>query len=124
LNDSIASAKLGPTICCAEEFAGKLTCEELLAVLKHEEGHVVLEHLKNDANNVVKEIVLNEQIELEADAYAVQAFGKEAMCSAILKLLKLQSEIFALADPSKTQEQFFQLLVSDSCIQNRLTALN
>ena len=118
----IASATLGATICCVSEIAERLTSEEVNAVLKHEEGHVKLGHLER-TGTVVDGMLINEQNELEADAYAAETFGKKAMRSAILKIVELQSHVCSLEDTSKTQPEWFQVLVSDSMMQKRLNEL-
>lgn len=118
----IASATLGATICCVSEIAERLTSEEVHAVLKHEEGHVKLGHLQR-TGTVVDGMMCDEQNELEADAYAAETFGKEAMRSALLKVIQLQSQACSLGDKSKSQQEWFQVLVSDSIIQKRLVAL-
>lgn len=118
----IASATLGATICCVGEIAERLTSEEVHAVLKHEEGHVKLGHLER-TGVVVNGMRIDEQNELEADAYAAETFGKEAMRSALLKMLELQSRVCWLSNNSKSQQEWFQVLVSDSMMQKRLVAL-
>lgn len=118
----IASATLGATICCVGEIAERLTSEEVHAVLKHEEGHVKLGHLER-TGVVVNGILIDEQNELEADQYAAETFGKEAMRSALLKMIELQSQACSLGDKSKTQQEWFQVLVNDSMMQKRLVAL-
>lgn len=121
---SIAQTQLGLVICCTEEFAVKLTEREFQAILKHEEAHVKMNHLQAPDNEIVNGAVMNVKIELEADAYAAEAFGKDALRSGLLKMIEIQSEIFALADPSKTQEEFYQQLINDSAMQSRLAVLN
>lgn len=63
------------------------------AILAHEEGHIVLEHLDNvNQLNVVKRSLISatggvQAIELEADAYAASQVGHAVMISALSELL-------------------------------------
>lgn len=119
----ITSARLGKTICCVDEIASKLSQVELHAILKHEEGHVVLDHAGKAAASVINGIIVNDLFEIEADAYSVKSYGKEALRSAILKIINLQARYCAASRTEKSQDEFFHELLTDSMLQKRLAAL-
>jgi len=65
-----------------EEVVDYLTADELEAVLLHEEGHYRLGHLDNACGGVL----INQEIEYEADAYAADHCDVTVLIAALLKI--------------------------------------
>lgn len=119
----VASAALGHSIFCVSELTSHLSDQELHAALKHEEGHIKYDHVSKTGVECRDGIMVDEGVELEADEYAAQAFGKESIRSALFKILTRQAELYSLIDPEKTKEEYFDLLLSDPMMQKRFAAL-
>lgn len=71
------------------EIAG-LSSEEVSAILAHEEGHVVHEHVTSSEAAKAREEGKHLNVadfELEADRYAAARFGREVMRSALSKVI-------------------------------------
>lgn len=122
------SIPAGNTIFMVEELFKGFSDEEVEAVRCHELGHIRLGHLKNiDPTEVVNGIVANVQIELEADAYAASLCGKEAVRGFLIKAMRLcakrQAKISTLTADVKTQEECYEVLLTDSNFKRRLDAL-
>lgn len=95
--DHLASAEMdvagyreGYVVTITEEFADGMTPREIEAVLYHEAGHIVHGDLQREPTDVGGGVmvVLDEEIELRADAFAVEhGFGME-LISGITKTVK------------------------------------
>lgn len=119
----VASAALGHSIFCVKEMATHLTEQELCAIFKHEEGHIKLGHSNRPGIECRDGIMIDEDIELEADEYAALAFGKESVRSALCKIVQRQAELCSRINPEKTKEEYYDIFLSDSTLKNRLDAL-
>ena len=82
----VATTVAGPVIVMLAEVAAELTEEEKLAILLHEEGHIVAEH-GSKATKFIGKIVDHVEFELEADAYAAARIGGSILKSALVKVI-------------------------------------
>ena len=73
-------------VCIAEDLKTLLTEEEMAACIKHEEGHFVLDHLSRREMGS-DPVLLNEAVEIEADAYAMQFVSAKTLYTAINKVV-------------------------------------
>ena len=96
--DQMASLQVKPTtmmkpgayVFVLEDFIKTLTPQERAAIVYHEIGHLVNDHLVNvNSENVETEtkILVNTEAELEADQYSVDRVGKAVMKSALEKVI-------------------------------------
>ncbi|WP_396190433.1 hypothetical protein [Flavobacterium sp.] len=116
----------GPAIVIIDEFVSSLSQEEATALYYHELGHIRLGHL-----NKVKSgsgVVVNSEWELEADAFAVNLVGKEAVKNSVEKILTHSSKFATkfLQDKGKdvSEEEVLTEILSNTVIQARFSALN
>jgi Zn-dependent protease with chaperone function len=84
-----ALAEPGYTVCVVSDVIPSLTKEELDAVVAHEIGHIVNDHLVG-----LTGVMDDNQKEMEADAYAAEQVSAAAMKSALVKFRAKNSEIF------------------------------
>ena len=96
--DQMASLQVNPTtmmkpgayVIVLEDFIKTLTPQERAAIVYHEIGHLVNDHLVNvNPENIIEQtkILANTEAELEADQYAVNRVGKAVMKSALEKVI-------------------------------------
>lgn len=70
-------------ILVSDQAKERLTPEEFEAVLAHEVGHHELGHVPNFSLAEAGQVILDQGIEIEADAYAVSQTSKHALKSAL-----------------------------------------
>ena len=83
---TILEAHIGkPVICVDVDNLNKWPMNEFLAMLHHEKGHLVFRHLEQ--NEGVRGLILKEEYELEADAYAATMVGKKILRKALMRAI-------------------------------------
>ena len=84
-----------------KEVADQLTEDELVAILNHEIGHLECGHL-DDKN--IHGLLVDEQLEIEADCYALQFSSKRDLRNACYKLMEIR---FGIKERWRAAVQFF-----------------
>ena len=111
----------GNYIVMVDEFTSTLNEVEREAVLLHELGHVEAEHLNGQDKGIVHQL----EFELEADRAAVAVVGKEAMASALVKLINRSHDIQQEYLAKKGGDGFLQIMSSRALIEeSRQACLN
>lgn len=114
-----------------KDFVETLSKEEVDAVILHEVGHVRHDHMgkvKTGEANAIDNILVNTDMELEADQFAVNYVGKGVMKSALEKIFHRTADL--IHDHAVKNEKpfhkdvFLHQLYSDECIKARLAALS
>lgn len=72
-----------------EELVDFLSPQQLQAVILHEKGHYALNHIKPDSAG----IIVNEDYEFEADAYAAAKVGSDVVISALKRMPKFLTDV-------------------------------
>ena len=84
--EAILKAHIGKPIICADvDNLNKWPLDEFLAMLYHEKGHLVFRHLEQNSGE--EGFILNQQYELQADAYAAAMVGKKAVRKALMRAI-------------------------------------
>lgn len=92
---------------------------EFQAVIYHEQAHLLFSHLVGKDQSG---IIIEEKLELEADAYAASFFGKAVMTSALRKIINVVvEESINVLGKSPAEAN---MLHSDPIILKRLEALS
>jgi len=116
-----------PTIYVIKEIAEQLGDLYTNAILWHEEGHVVSGHLDGLADFQVDsakpQILLKEEIELEADAFAATKVGATTLKSALRKVVAVQSKYVA-CHVGMTRSQYYKMVMNDPLIKLRMERLS
>lgn len=114
-----------------QDFTQGLSEKELGAVILHEIGHVLLEHhakMKSGQAATVNNILVDVNLELEADAYAVKYVGKEIMKSALEKVItatvSLCENMARKANKPFHRDVYLHELFTSEHIKPRLAALS
>jgi Zn-dependent protease with chaperone function len=117
----------GHTISVQAEIFNQLSERSKLAVLLHEEGHVILDHLSGKTGG----LLISLSAELEADAYAAEIVGKSAVRAALLEIPKavvnFRSTMAPAALPGISTfdgEEYLKNFANDSAMVARLAALS
>lgn len=71
----------------SEDLVGKLTGEELHAIIAHEQGHIYYGHIHAAADDCVEGIIDNMEYELQADSFAIEKCGAVALLSGMKKAI-------------------------------------
>lgn len=89
----------GPVVNVLKDIDEKMSFDESMAILYHECGHIHYEHHKLAPKAVPGEVtfLINQQAEIEADAYALQFTEKAVLRSAILKAMQISVRFAAIA---------------------------
>lgn len=92
---------VGPSINILKDFDDLMSMEDSIAVFWHEVGHLALGHLNNPESineehlleiNGYK-VVNNEQIEIEADAFAASRVGYHRLLSGITNAIRIMAKL-------------------------------
>ena len=89
-----------------EEFANRLTEDEMEAVLLHEEGHAVLGHMPEGTSGML----IDPEFEFEADKYAADNSSPAALFSALRKVEKFVYDTTAPA-MADGDEEYLEILL-------------
>jgi Zn-dependent protease with chaperone function len=123
----ISQFEAGYTISVQAEIFDQLSQSSKLAVLLHEEGHVILDHLSGKTGG----LLINLSAELEADEYASKIVGKSAVRAALLEIPKavvhFRSKMAPAALPGIStfdSEEYLKNFFADSTMMTRLAALS
>lgn len=114
-----------------QDFVKDLSETELNAVILHEVGHIRHDHLsklKSGQAKTYDNLLIDLDMELEADAFAAKHVGKETMKSALEKVLTGTvnlAETFAhRASKPFHRDVYLHELFSSDAIKTRLAALS
>lgn len=120
------AVKEGPLITVLEDWIGRLTPEEQMAILLHEEAHI----LNGDCDRVMEVVDMGGvffkvdlEAELAADAYASERVSKTAMLMALIKVIQFMSASFARASGRDGQEIYLEL-TTEATMAARIAALS
>lgn len=122
----------GPNITVLTDFVEGLSNEELKAALMHEIGHIkdgILDRLDQcAAEQTVGCFVIDLKAEMAADEYAAKMVNKEAMRSAIVKLIhNTVKVVYKFASPEAKKPDHNEVvsqMLADPIIAARLAALS
>lgn len=125
----------GPVIFYLREVAERMPIEHVKALLKHEEGHVILRHVKAvsvdpEATTLQKPedmVFVSTEIELQADDYASSIVGPDVMREAILSAIEASISVLVeeLARKGRLLEKqtAMDAVLKDATIRARLSSL-
>jgi hypothetical protein len=124
--DAINSARIGHSITMLSDVDSLLTVEDSEAVFLHELGHVVNGHVKGAVENIdsarIKDIagckvVIDDEVEIEADAYAASVVGYHRVLGALNAVIWAASGVIA----KHTTKASFEVIYSEIISKTRAT---
>lgn len=114
------------------EVANRMNPFDVDVIIDHEVGHVVLGHIGTDAVPALNGVVLNDKMEIEADAYSAKIHGKDAVAKALKSVFTILAEnMFALPAAQElfltgnklTVNKLYRQIMKDEVIVARFAAL-
>jgi Zn-dependent protease with chaperone function len=124
---------VGPRIIVADYIVEELDDQELLALIYHEDGHILNGDLKNTAVATEGFTILDDnERELAADAYAVRMSGgdKKLVATSIIKAVEATGKFMEATRKivggctKASAETFVSAILSSDVIKQRLKALS